>query len=169
MTLLGVGSVPDCDAAIRGIVQACQEVARTRQAAGSAAAARRATVRAEWPTLFRFGHTRLAAMIGGGLVSPSALKQYVADLPQRPARGPHTGGAAGPLEDAAVDRVRDACVAARDADVGFRAALNRRRAVLRESVWVVDALGPAGVVRRVGGLVGEGTVRAAVADLRRVT
>lgn len=154
--------------AVAAIADACRAVARAEQTLNEAIRARRDTIHRLWPTLYRFGPTWLAHEVGTDLVTASNLRNLTADLAPRPARGPFVGAPPSKDDLMAVGELRAACRTVVEARETRERALNRRLFTIRERWPDVAHIGPARLERLIGPeLVGESTIRSAVADLRR--
>lgn len=148
---------------------ACLAVRKTERESQAALTNRQEVACRCWESIYQLGHKRIAREIGEDLVAESTARSMSRGLTPRPKKGPSADVRLDPRQRSALAQLRQACerlaVAQRERDV----ALNTRYHAIREQWQVLAPVGAARIARAIGGdLVGESTIRSAVADLRRV-
>jgi hypothetical protein len=159
--------VSNVEDAIADVRAACQRVVTAEDAQIKTRDARDAAFAADWPQLHPLGFKLIAAQVGDS-ISASTLRSMARELKPRPPRGPRFSPSISAEQQAALRRLREACVAWAAAEQEYNDALNARYYAIRAAWPVLAALGPAKIARSVGDrLVGESTIRQATGDLRR--
>jgi len=159
--------VTDVDDAITQLRIVCQRAVDAEARRDRAHATRRRILESSWPALHPLGYKLIAAQVGP-TVTASTMRSMARGLEPRPPRGPRFSPTINANQRAAIDSLREACAGVADAEKAHKEALNARHFTIRRLWPVLSELGPAKVARSVGDrLVGESTIRQAVADLQR--
>ena len=157
----------DVDDALDRLRSVCRKACDAEEARDTARADRRRILEQRWDLLRPLGYKLMAAQVGDS-TSASTLRTAARGLLPRTPRGPRFSPSINAAQAAALVELRDVSVRLVDAERVLKEALNERHFAIRAAWPVVGDMGAAKVARSLGDrLVGESTIRQAVADLQR--
>jgi hypothetical protein len=159
--------VTDVDTALAQLRTVCQKACDAEEARDTARTERRRILEQQWEHLRPLGYKLMAGHVGPS-TSAATLRTAAKGLLPRTPRGPRFSPSITAEQRAALDELRDVSERLVTAEKALKDALNERHFAIRAAWPVVGGMGAAKVARSLGDrLVGESTIRQAVADLQR--
>jgi hypothetical protein len=159
--------VTDVDEALDRLRTVCRKACDAEEARDTARADRRRILEQKWEHLRPLGYKLMAAQVGPSTAA-STLRTASRGLLPRTPRGPRFSPSINDEQRAALAELREVSVRLVEAEKALKDALNERHFAIRAAWPVVGDMGAAKVARSLGDrLVGESTIRQAVADLQR--